>query len=98
MLPNDRAQPAAPDKPSWGNRAMKAYRRFPTWLKVVAAIAAIPLAAPIILAALVYGVVAVVQGRRTGGASLAGALRGLCVFAVAYNGDRTWFYSVFLLP
>ena len=67
MLPNDRAQPAAPDKPSWGNRAMQTYRRLPFWLKVVAAIAAIPLAGPIILAALVYGVVAVVQGRRSAG-------------------------------
>src|SRR5512142_852592 len=98
MLPNDRAQPASPDKPSWGNRAMQTYRRLPFWLKVVAAIAAIPLAGPIILAALVYGVVAVVQGRRTVGASLAVALWGLCVFAVASRGDRTWLYSVILLP
>src|SRR5581483_3477882 len=85
MLPNDRAQPAAPDKPSWGNRAMQTYRRLPFWLKVVAAVAAIPLAGPIILAALVYGVVAV-------------ALWGLCVFAVASKGDSTWLYSVILLP
>ena len=98
MLPNDRAQPAAPDKPSWGNRGMQAYRRLPTWLKVVAAVAAIPLAAPIILAMLIYGVVAVVQERRTVGASLAVALWGLCVFAVASKGDSTWLYSVILLP
>src|SRR5690242_4580077 len=98
MLPNDRAQPAAPDKPSWGNRAMQTYRRLPFWVKVVAAIAAIPLAGPIILAALVYGVVAVVQGRRTAGASLAVALWGLCVFALASRGNSTWLYSVILLP
>src|SRR5437764_7170598 len=98
MLPNDRAQPARPDKPSWGNRAMQTYRRLPCWVKVVAAIAAIPLAGPIILAALVYGVVAVVQGRRTAGASLAVALWGLCVFALASRGNSTWLYSVILLP
>ena len=43
MLPNDRAQPAAPDKPSWGARLLHAYRQYPLWLKVVIAIAAIPL-------------------------------------------------------
>ncbi|HEV2536135.1 MAG TPA: hypothetical protein VGU21_01345, partial [Streptosporangiaceae bacterium] len=78
MLPNDRAQPAAPDKPSWGTRGMQAYRRLPIWLKVAAVVVAIPLAAPIILALLIYGVVAVVQERRTVGASLAVALWGLC--------------------
>jgi SpoVK/Ycf46/Vps4 family AAA+-type ATPase len=77
---------------------MQTYRRLPFWLKVVAAVAAIPLAAPILLAALVYGVVAVVQGRRTVGASIAVALWGLVVFAVAAKGDRTWLYSVILLP
>ncbi|HET9967053.1 MAG TPA: hypothetical protein VFQ68_02385, partial [Streptosporangiaceae bacterium] len=77
---------------------MQAYRRLPFWLKVVAAVAVIPLAAPILLAALVYGAVAVVQGRRTAGASIAVALWGLVVFALAAKGDRTWLYSVILLP
>ena len=41
MLPNDRAQPAAPDKPSWGARLLHTYRQYPLWVKVVIAIAAI---------------------------------------------------------
>src|SRR6266581_873152 len=98
MLPNDRAQPAAPDKPSWGARLMHAYRRLPTWLKVVVVIAAIPFSELILLAALIYAVVAVVQGRRTVGASLSVALWGLVVFSVASRGDRAWLYSVLLLP
>jgi SpoVK/Ycf46/Vps4 family AAA+-type ATPase len=98
MLPNDRAQPAAPDKPSWGARLLHAYRQYPLWLKVVIAIAAIPLAELILLAALVYGVVAVTQGRRTVGASIAVALWGLTVFSIAYKDNRTWLYSVILLP
>ena len=98
MLPNDRAQPAAPDKPSWGARLLHAYRQYPLWLKVVIAIAAIPLAELILLAALVYGVVAVTQGRRTVGASIAVALWGLTVFSFAYKDNRTWLYSVILLP
>src|SRR6266567_5856900 len=95
MLPKDRAQPAAPDKPSWGARLMHAYRRLPTWLKVVVVIAAIPFSELILLAALIY---AVVQGRRTVGASLSVALWGLVVFSVASRGDRAWLYSVLLLP
>ena len=98
MLPNDRAQPAAPDKPSWGARLLHAYRQYPLWVKVVIAIAAIPFAELILLAALVYGIVAVTQGRRTVGASIAVALWGLTVFSFAYKDNRTWLYSVILLP
>jgi SpoVK/Ycf46/Vps4 family AAA+-type ATPase len=98
MLPNDRAQPAAPDKPSLGARLLHAYRQFPLWLKVVIVIAAIPLAELILLVALVYGIVAVTQGRRTVGASIAVALWGLTVFSFAYKDNRTWLYSVILLP
>ena len=56
MLPNDRAQPVAPDKPdkpTLGARLMHAYRRLPTWLKVVAVIAVVPFSELILLAALV---------------------------------------------
>src|SRR5919204_4182014 len=98
MLPNDRAQPAAPDKPSLGTRLTHAYRRLPLWLKVVTVIAAVFLSGPIILAAMVYGIVAVAQGRRTVGASIAVALWGLVVFSVAYKDNHTWLYSVILLP
>ena len=98
MLPNDRAQPAAQEKPSWGTQLLHTYRRLPTWLKVVVIIAAIPFSELILLAALIYAVVAVVQGRRTVGASVSVALWGLVVFSVASRGDRTWLYSVLLLP
>ena len=102
MLPNDRAQPAAPEKPSWGARLMRAHRRAPTWLKVTVVAAAV-LFFPatlglIILAALIYGVVAVVQGRRTVGATASVAVWGLAVLFGLYNGDLTWLYSLLLLP
>lgn len=102
MLPNDRAQPAAPEKPSWGARLMRAHRRAPTWLKVTVVAAAV-LFFPatlglIILAALIYGVVAVVQGRRTVGATASVAVWGLAVLFGLYNGNLTWLYSLLLLP
>ena len=98
MLPNDRAQPAAPDKPGLGTRLMHAYRQLPLWLKAVTVVAAVFLSGPIILVAMVYGIVAVAQGRRTVGASIAVALWGLVVFAFAYKNNHTWLYSVILLP
>ena len=82
MLPNDRAQPAAPDKPSWAPGCCTRYRRLPIWLKVVIGHRRCSSwSGLIILAALVYGIVAVAQGRRTVGASVAVALWGLVVFS-----------------
>ena len=102
MLPDDRAQPAAPEKPSWGARLLRAQRRAPTWLKVVVVAGAVlffPVTLGLILlAALIYAVVAVVQGRRTVGASVAVAVWGVAVFSATYSGNRTWLYSVLLLP
>src|SRR5208282_2863971 len=103
MLPNERAQPA-PDKPSWGARIWRSLRRSPTWLKVVVVAAAIlffPVTLGlIILAALIYAVVAVVQGRRTALASASVAVWGLAVFSAVGSGNanRTSFYSLLLLP
>jgi SpoVK/Ycf46/Vps4 family AAA+-type ATPase len=102
MLPNDRAQPAAPDKPSLGTRTVRTYRRAPAWLKV-AVIATAVLFFPvtlglIILAVLVYAIVAVVQGRRTVGASVCVAIWGVAVFSALDTGNRTWLYSLLLLP
>ena len=98
MLPKDRAQPAAPAKPTLGARMTDAYRRLPVWLKALTVIAAVFLSGPIILAAMVYGVVAVAQARRTIGASISVALWGVVVFSFAYKGHGTWLYSVILLP
>jgi SpoVK/Ycf46/Vps4 family AAA+-type ATPase len=102
MMPHDRAQPAARDKPGWGARILRAHRMAPTWLKVLV-IAAAVLFFPvtlglIILAALVYAVVAVVQGRRTVVASLSVAVWGLAVFSALYSGNRTWLSALLLLP
>jgi len=102
MLPNDRAQPAAPDRPSLGTRLIRAYRRLPRWLKVSAAAVAV-LFFPatlglIVLAALVYAVVAVVQGRRTVGASASVAVWGIAVFFGTYSGNTTWLLSLVVLP
>src|ERR1039457_4219551 len=96
MLPNDRAQPAARDKPSWGARILRAHRRAPTWLKI-AVIAAAVLFFPvtlglIVISALIYAVVAVIQGRRTAGASASVAVWGLS------NSNRAGLYSLLLLP
>src|SRR5712691_7512678 len=101
MLPNDRAQPAR-DKPSWGARLLRTHRRAPTWLKVVVVAAAVlffPVTLGlIILAALVYAVVSVVQGRRTVGASASVAVWGVAVFSALSSSNRTWLYSLLLLP
>jgi len=71
MLPNDRAQPATQDKPGWGARIRRLNRMAPTWLKVVVVAGAVLLfpvtLGLIVLGALVYAVVAVVQRRRTVG-------------------------------
>jgi SpoVK/Ycf46/Vps4 family AAA+-type ATPase len=102
MLPNDRAQPAADDKVSWGARLLRAQRRAPTWLKITAAAVAVlffPVTLGlIILAALVYAVVSVVQGRRTAGASASVAVWGLVAFTAFSNGNRSWLFSLLLLP
>ncbi len=102
MLPQDRAQPAAPDKPSWGSRLLRTYRRAPAGLKIaIAAIAILLFPATlglIILAALVYGVVSVAQGRRTVGATASVALWGVVVFAAAGSQNLSWIFSVSLMP
>ncbi|MDQ2811566.1 MAG: AAA family ATPase [Actinomycetota bacterium] len=102
MLPNDRAQPAARDKPSWGARIVHAQRRAPTWLKIVVVAAAVlffPVTLGLILlTALVYAVVAVIQGRRTAGASASVAVWGLAIFSALSEGNKTWLYSLLLLP
>jgi SpoVK/Ycf46/Vps4 family AAA+-type ATPase len=84
---------------------MRAQRKAPTWLKVVVVAVAVlffPVTLGlIVLAALVYAVVAVVQGRRTAGASASVAFWGIAVFAVAASKagqDNAWLYSVLLLP
>ncbi len=104
MLPNDRAQPAAPEKPSWGARLMRAHRRAPTWLKVTVVAAAVLFfpahAGPD------HPGRAGLRGRRGGpGTAHRRRLRlgrglGLGrVLSAVYNGSLTsWLYSLLLLP
>ncbi|MBV9093433.1 MAG: AAA family ATPase [Streptosporangiaceae bacterium] len=101
-LPNDRTQPAVTDKPGWPTRLLRAHRRLPAWLKITVVACAVlffPVTLGlIVLAALAYAVVAVVQGRRTAAASASVAVWGLTVFSAFYSGDRRWLYVVLLLP
>jgi SpoVK/Ycf46/Vps4 family AAA+-type ATPase len=94
MLPNDRAQPVAPDKPDLGTRIWRAYRQLPIWLQVVTAV----VVSPFYFVFLVYAIVALTQGRRTVGASLSVALWAVTIFAFAAKGDWAWIFSVILLP
>jgi len=103
MLPKDRAQPAARDKPSWGARIVRYYRQAPTWLKVSMVAAAFifwPVTGSyIVLATLVYAVLAVIQGRRTVVASVLVAAWGAAVFVALTGGSLTsWSYALLLLP
>jgi SpoVK/Ycf46/Vps4 family AAA+-type ATPase len=102
MLPNDRAQPVGREKPGLVTRIWQGYRRLPTWLKVSAVAAAVvffPVTlGVIVLAALIYAVVAVAQGRRTPGASASVAVWGLAVYSALGLGGRAWLYSLLLLP
>src|SRR4029077_4726219 len=102
MLPNDRAQSAAQNKPSWGHRLMHAYRRAPTWLKITVIAPAVlffPATLGLIIGvALIYAIVSVVQGRRTPGASASVAVWGLAIFFGAYSGNTTWLLSLALMP
>ncbi len=97
MMPHDRAQPAAQDKPGWGARLRRAFGTVPTWLKVVIALALV-FSGLIVLAAMVYAVIAVVQGRRTAVASGSVAVWGLAAFSAAHIHNLTWLYSLLLLP
>jgi SpoVK/Ycf46/Vps4 family AAA+-type ATPase len=102
MLPNDRAQPATQDKPGWGARIRRLNRMAPTWLKVVVVAGAVLLfpvtLGLIVLGALVYGVVSVVQRRRTVAASASVAVWGLAAFSALNNGSQSLLYFLLLLP
>jgi SpoVK/Ycf46/Vps4 family AAA+-type ATPase len=102
MLPDDRAQPAAREKPRWSARFLSGYRRAPTWLKVTVVAAAVvffPVTLGlIVLAALSYAVVAVAQGRRSLSASASVAVWGLAFFFALASSDKTWLYWLLLLP
>jgi SpoVK/Ycf46/Vps4 family AAA+-type ATPase len=103
MAPNNRAQPAVRDKPSWGSRILRYYRQAPTWLKVTLVVAAVILwpatGSFIVVGTLVYAIVAVVQERRSISASVLVAAWGAAVFLAVENSNLTkWIYALLLLP
>ena len=101
MLPNDRAQPAAPAVPGRLARALGSFRRAPLPLKIGLIVLAIVLCGPeigiVLLAAMAYGVYAVIKGRRSLIASLSVAVWGL-VAAGAAGASSSWLYLLLILP
>ncbi len=101
MLPNDRAQSAAPAVPNRLARVFGVFRQAPLPLKIGLVVLAIILSGPeagiLLLAGMAYGVYAVIKGRRTVLASLAVALWGV-VGAVAGRTQGSWFFLLLLLP
>jgi SpoVK/Ycf46/Vps4 family AAA+-type ATPase len=102
MLPNDTAQPAAPALPGWRTRVLGVFRRAPLPLKIALAVLAViffpAVLGGILLAAMVYAVVAVVQGRRSITASLSVAVWGFVVASALAGIYRGWLYPLLVLP
>jgi len=63
MLPNDRAQPAAREKPSWGSRVLRWVGKAPLYVKLIVLVAAIFASPFILLYVLGSAVIDVVQKR-----------------------------------
>ena len=101
MLPNDRAQPAAPAVPGRLARALGSFRRAPLPLKVGLVVIAIVLCGPeigiVLLAAMAYGVYAVIKGRRSLLASLSVAVWGLVAAGLA-GASSSLSFLLLILP
>jgi SpoVK/Ycf46/Vps4 family AAA+-type ATPase len=101
MLPNDRAQSAAPAVPNRLARVFGVFKRAPLPLKIGFVLLAIILLPPsagfLYLGGMVYGVYAVAKGYRTVWASLAVALWGVdgAVFA---RTNGSWFVLLLVMP
>jgi SpoVK/Ycf46/Vps4 family AAA+-type ATPase len=95
MLPNDRAQPAARDKPSWIDRFFRGATRGPLLLKIVVALG-------ILILAPVFAVVALVQGKRSRMATAAVAVSGIYGFTffsgLTWWAHPGWLLALWLLP
>src|ERR1700674_5134456 len=63
MLPNDRAQPAAREKPSWGGRVFRWVGKAPLYVKLIVLVAAVFVSPFLLLYSLGSGVIDVVQRR-----------------------------------
>jgi len=86
----------------WLNRARGAFARAPVGLKIVlvlVSIVAVAFAAPfLLLAALGFAIVAVLEGRRSVAASVSVAVWGLAVVSVASGRHHAWLIVLLILP
>jgi len=94
MLPKDRAQPAARDKPTLGGRVLRRMGKAPLSVKLVAVVVLSPI---LFLYALGSGVIDVVQGRPGRRAAYAVAT---WVFPVSFFSQvhRLWMFPLLVLP
>jgi SpoVK/Ycf46/Vps4 family AAA+-type ATPase len=101
MLPNDTAQPAAPAPPGWRTRVLGVFRRASLPLKIALAVVVVvffpAVFGIVLLVAMGYAVVAVVQGRRGVVASLSVAVWGLVAAGLA-GTTSSWLYPLLVLP
>ena len=101
MLPNDRAQSAAPAVRNRLAGVFGFFRQAPLPIKIGLIVLAVILAGPeagiLLLAGMAYGVYAVIKGRRTVLASLAVALWGVVAAAVGRT-HGSWFFLLLVLP
>src|SRR5260370_2795191 len=97
MLPHDRAQPAAQEKPSWPARIMRWVGRAPLIIKVVLVAAALVLWPFLLPFALLTSAIAVAQKRPSRAAAYATAtwVLPVAVFAHVY---RAWSIPLLILP
>src|SRR5580704_5252269 len=97
MLPHDRAQPAAQDKPSWPARIMQWVGRAPLIIKVLMVAAALVLWPFLLPFALLTSAIAVAQKRPGRAAAYATAtwVLPVAVFAHVY---RAWSIPLLILP
>src|SRR6516225_3273039 len=97
MLPHDRAQPVAQDKPSWPTRIMRWVAQAPLIIKVFLVAAALVLWPFLLPFALLTSAVAVAQKRPGRAAAYATAtwVLPIAIFAHVY---RTWAIPLLVLP
>jgi SpoVK/Ycf46/Vps4 family AAA+-type ATPase len=97
MLPHDRAQPAAQDKPSWPTRILRWVGKAPLIIKVVLVAAALVLWPFLLPFALLSSAVAVAQKRPGRAAAYATAtwVFPIAIFAHVY---RVWSIPLLVLP
>src|SRR5215469_17548184 len=97
MLPNDRAQPAAREKPTWTARALRWFNKSPLLIKVILLVAAVFLSPFLLLFALANSAVAVAQKRPGRGAAYATA-SWVFPAAVFSQVHRPWIILLLVLP